>query len=292
MLEMYGFIAAFAAQILILSVLGSLLTIGSMRAQIRQFIAGKAPPVEADAVALVDGRLKRLQQLALGVAVLGLLLLAAMIRYMLRPDWTDGPLEVVVPVYFGAQIVPILLAAFTAGKFHEVLKRSLPPVKRKALLEPRNLFDFVPRSTVALASVVYFLHIPLLAYVERHPFPGFAGFLTNFVLITLLYGVMALGVFVIIRKMASSPLQGREQRMRTVTVMVRIMVYATILHSISLSVNMALILLDEQRWEPTFASLGIIIAGLLLRRLLQEQLRIPGGDTGIGAATPATAMTR
>ena len=72
-----------------------------------------------------------------------------------------------------------MLALVTAARFHGVLKKSLPPAKRKAVLQPRGLFDFVSRSAVALAIVVYFSFIALLLYIERHPFPGFAGVAVN-----------------------------------------------------------------------------------------------------------------
>lgn len=284
MFEMYGFIAAFAAQVLFFSVLGPLRLVDGLRAQIAQFIAERAPVIDTSAAARVDRRLRLLQRLGLGTAVVGVLLLVAMIRYMLRPDWTDGPLEVVVPVYFLVQVLPTFLAVVTAARFHEVLKRALPAEKRKALLQRRGLFDFVPRSAVALAILVYALHIALLAYVERNPFPHFAGLLTNAALVTLLYAVMAAGIYVTIRKMGASPLQGREERMRSASIAVQVGVYSCIVGVANISMNMALILLDEQRWEPAFGSIGLIALGLLSRLALREQLRIPAGRASTSAA--------
>jgi hypothetical protein len=286
MIEMYGFIAAFLVQIVFFSVLGPLVVIETLRAQIERFIAERAPPVDPVAITRVVHRLRLFRLLGLATGVIGLLLLIAMVRYMLRPDWTDGPLEAVVPAYFGLQVLPIFMALLTAGLFHDVLKRSLPPQKRKALLEPRGLFDFVPRSAIALALVAYCLHMALLVYIERHPFPGFAGLITNGVMVTVIYVLAAIGISVTLRKMASSPLQGRTERMHAVGLGVRLGVYVCIVSVLNISVNMALILLDEQRWEPTFGSLGLVLIGVLCRGALKEQLRIPAGT---GAATSALA---
>jgi hypothetical protein len=275
MIEMYGFIATFTAQIIFFSVLGPLRLTGGLREQIQQFIAEHSPPIDPADAARVDRRLRFLRSLGLGTAVIGLALLAGMIRYMLRPDWTDGPLEAIVPVYFGLQVLPTLLAVVTASAFHGVLKRSLPAQKRKALLQPRGLFDFVSRSAVALAVLVYFLHIALLVYIEQHPFPDFAGLLHSAVFITLFYAAMAIAIYVTMRSTGSSPLQGREDRMRSVGVALKVCVYGCILGVLNISMNMTLILLDQQRWEPTFGSIGFILVGVLMHMALKEQLRIP-----------------
>jgi hypothetical protein len=278
MIEMYGFIAAFTAQIIFFSVLGPLRVTGVLREQIQRFIAAQSPPIDPEAASRVDRRLRLLRSLGLGTAVIGLALLVAMIRYMLRPDWTDGPLEAILPVYWGLQVLPTLLAVLTASIFHGVLKRSLPAQKRKALLQPRGLFDFVSRSAVTLAVVAYLLYIVLLAYVEQHPFPGFAGLPVNAAVVAFMYALMALVIYITLRKMGSSPLQGREDRIRSVGVAVKVCVYACIVGVLNISVNMALILLDEQRWEPTFGSLGLILVGVLTRMALKEQMRIPGTE--------------
>lgn len=286
MIEMYGFIAAFTAQIIFYSVLGPLRLIDVLREQILRFIVEQSPPVDPLAVARVDRRLRLLRWLGLGTALIGVALLVAMIRYMLRPDWTDGPLEAIVPAYFGIQILPTLLAAGTASRFHRVLKQSMPAQKRKALLQPRGLFDFVPRSAVALAGLVYLLYLVLLAYIERHPFPGFAGLPVNAALVAFMYAAMAIAIYITMRSMSSSPLQGQEARMRSVGLAVKVSVYACIVGVLNISMNMTLILLDQQRWEPAFASIGLILIGVMTRAALKEQLRIPVAEN---AETPAVA---
>jgi hypothetical protein len=284
MIEMYGFIAAFTAQIIFFSALGPLRVTAVLREQIARFIAEQAPPIDAEAAARVDRRLRLFGRLGLATAVIGLALLVAMIRYMLRPDWTDGPLEAVVPFYWMLQLLPTLLAAVTAHQFHAVLKKSRPPQKRSALLQPRRLFDFVPPSAVALAILVYFLYISLLLYIEQQPFPHFAGFAINAAMVTFLYAVVALSVYWTMRKMGCSPLQGLDDRMRSVGIAMRIGVYICILSVVNISLNMMLILIDEQRWEPTFQIIGLIVLGVLGRMALKEQLRIPGAE---GLATSA-----
>lgn len=284
MTEMHGFIIAFLAQIFVFSILGPLRVTEALRREIGRFVAERTPAVAPGLVAAADRRLRLLRDIGLGTGLVGLLLLAAMIRYMLRPDWTDGPLEAVIPFYFLLQLVPSILAVGVAGRCHGAFKRALPPAIRKALLEPRGLFDFVPRGLVVMAAIVFFLHVGLLVHVARDPFPGFAGLPVNIALAVLQYALFGAGIWVTMRWMGSSPLQGREERLQTVGVAIKILVFSAMFGVASVSLNMLLILVDEQRWEPTFHSLGVIVAGLLARTAMTQQMRIPR-DLGFAAGS-------
>lgn len=287
MYEMYCFIAAFTAQILFFSLLGPLRMVGTLRRQITQFVAERTPPINPSAIARVDLRLRRLRLLGLATSVIGLLQLIVMIRYMQRPDWTDDPLDTAVPRYFVIQGLPMLLATVTASGFHAVLKHSLPQEKRKALLQPRGLFDFVPQSAIVLAVLAYLLFVALLAYIERHPFPGFDGLLSNTAAVTLVYAGMAGAIYLTLRTMGSSALHAREDRMRSVRLTVRVCVYTCIITVTSIALILTLQLLALQRWEPTFVTIEILVVGLLTGAALREQTRIPE------IPSPATAaLTR
>ena len=123
--------------------------------------------------------------------MLGLLLLGWLFSYMRRPDWDDGPVEVLVTVYFlAAQMLPLGLVVWLGVRFNKEHKRSLPEGKRKAILQRRGLFDFVSPFIVFLAVLSYFLFAGFVIYIQQHPFPGFAG-LINIGAITLVYAVNA-----------------------------------------------------------------------------------------------------
>lgn len=275
MVEMYAFIAAFTTKILILSVLAPVMLVGFLRAQIAQFIADRAPPIDSAALAQVDRRLRLYRTLGLGTAVIGGLLLVAILRYMLQPDWQAGRLTLVLAFYGLVQGAPLFVAYVSAGRFHGVLKRSLPTEKRKALMQPRGLFDFVSRTTVALAVLVYFLFIAVLLYVEQHPFPGFAGLTVNLVFTTLLYALMALAIYLTMVTMSSSALQAREDRMRSVRWVVNVFVYVCIAQPVVLSLSFTLKLLEMPRLGPALQSVSELIIALLFSLALREQLRIP-----------------
>ena len=64
--------------------------------------------------------LTQYRALTTGIAVLGLLLLGWLFSYMRRPDWDDGPVEVLVTVYFlMAQMLPLGLVVWFGVRFNK-----------------------------------------------------------------------------------------------------------------------------------------------------------------------------
>jgi hypothetical protein len=103
-------------------------------------------------------------------AVLGLLLLGWLFSYLRRPDWDDGPVEVLVTVYFLVQaLVPLGFLVWHGVRFNKAHKRPLPEGKRKATLQRRGLFDFVSPFTIGVAGSSYLLFAALVIFSgSRH----------------------------------------------------------------------------------------------------------------------------
>jgi hypothetical protein len=278
MLEMYAFFAAFTAQIVALSVLCPTRLIRAARAQMTSYPAERFPQLYPRGSSGFDRTLTLYRALNTGVAVLGFLLLGWLFSYMRRPDWDDGPVEFLVTVYFVAQALPLCLAAWTAVEFNKALKSALPDEKRKAILQRRGLFDFVSPSIVFLALLSYFLFVAFVIYIERDPFPGFAGYLINIGVVTLLYAVMAFCVYATLYGKKSNPLETHADRMRTIGLIVKVCVYSCIGCVVFLSLNFTLVLLDLQRWEPFAQSVSLLICALLCFMVLSASSRQPGAD--------------
>ena len=198
MIEAYAFLAAFTVQILVMSVLLPAWFIRYVRVQATRFPAERLAQLYpgVDLGRAQERFLTQYRALTTGIAVLGLLLLGWLFSYMRRPDWDDGPVEVLVTVYFlAAQMLPLALLVWVGVRFNKEHKRSLPEGKRTAILQRRGLFDFVSPFIVFLAVLSYFLFAAFVIYIQQHPFPGFAG-LINLGAVTLVY---ALNAFVVYR---------------------------------------------------------------------------------------------
>lgn len=262
MIAVYAFLAAFALQILTMSVL--------LPAWFIRYVRVQATSLAAERLALlypgVDlGRaqqrfLTQYRALTTGVAVLGLLLLGWLFSYMRRPDWDDGVVEILVCVYFfAAQVLPLVLLIWIGVRFN---RRPSPEGKRTAILQRRGLFDFVSPFVVFLAVLSYFLFAAFVIYLQRHPFPGFAG-LINLGSVTLVYALNAFVVYMMLYGKKRNPFETHEARLRTIGLAVKSSVYSCIVIVMYLSLNLSLVMLDLQRWEPFALSVFFVITALL-----------------------------
>jgi MFS family permease len=215
-------------------------------------------------VGSAQGRfLKHYRALNNVIAVLGLLLLGWLFDYMRRPDWDDGPVEVLLTIHFiVAQMLPLALIGWLGVKFNTKYKRPLPQGRRTAVLQRRGLFDFVSPFVVLLAVVCYFLFAGFVLYLREHPFPGFAG-LVNLAGVTLVYAVQATIIYVMLYGKNWNPLDTHEGRLRTIGLAVRCNVYSCIIIVAYLSLNLALTKAELQRWEPFAMSVFFVIIALV-----------------------------
>jgi hypothetical protein len=283
MLEAYAFLAAFTVQILATSILYPALFIRFVRARTMSLpgerLAQMYPGVD---VARAQERfLTRYSALHTVIAVIGLLLLAWLFGYVRRADWHDGPVKVLITVYFFvAQVFPLSLIVWLGVRFNKEHKQSLPDRKRKAVLERRGLFDFVSPFAVVLAVLLYFLFAAFVFYIRQHPFPGFAG-LISLAGVTLIYAAIALVVYVMVYGRNRNPLDTHAGRLHSIGVAVKSGVYTCIVTVVYLSFNFALRLLDLQRWELfalcTFFVICALLSSLGVLKPLRQPAAAPGG---------------
>lgn len=265
MIEAYAFLAAFAVQILMMSVLYPAWFIRYIRAQSTRLPAGRLAQLYpgVDLGRVQERFVTQYRALTTCIAVLGLLLLGWLFSYMRRPDWDDGQVEILVAVYFFAALVlPLFLVAWVAVRFNREHKRPLPEAKRTATLQPRGLFDFISPFFVVLAVLSYLLFAAFVFYIEQHPFPGFAG-LINLVGVTLVYALNAFVVYKVLYGKKGNPFETHEGRRHAIGLTVKSCVYSCIVIVVYLSLNFALGMLDLQRWEPFALSVFFVITALL-----------------------------
>lgn len=264
MIEAYAFLAVFTLQILAISVLIPSWFIRYIRVQVARLPAERLALLYpgVDLGQAQERFLTRYRALTRGIAVLGLLLLGWLFTYVRRPDWDDGPVELLITVYFlVAQMLPLGLLIWFGVSFNKKHKNSLPGARRTAVLERRGLFDFVSPFAVVLAVLSYFLFAAFVFYLRQHPFAGFAG-LVNLVGVTLVYLTQGIVVYAMLYG-KRNPLETHEGRLRTIGLAVRSSVYSCIVIVAYLALNLALGMLDLQRWEPFVLSMFFVIIALL-----------------------------
>ena len=280
MIEAYAFLAMFALQVLAMSVLYPTWFIRKIRAQAENAPVGHLAQLypDVDFAGARERFLSLYRTVSAGIAASGLLLLGWLSSYMLRPGWDHDDVSDLAAVYFIVQMLPMLCIAVLGARSMNVLRRSLPDGKRKALLQRRGLFDFVSPLSVLLAALGYFVFIALVIYVQQHPFPGFAGLTKKVVGVTSIYAVKALVVYWTLYGKKMNPFESSEDRVHTIGVTVRICVYGCIACVVFVSIDLALGVLDWRYWEPFSLSALFVTTAFLCLRSLRSPPRRPEGD--------------
>ena len=280
MIAVYAFLAAFTLQILVVSVLLPAWFIRYVRVQATRLPAERLAQLYpgVDLRSVQERFLTQYRALITGLAVLGLFLLGWLFSYMRRPDWDDGPVEVLVTVHFlAAHMLPFAFLLWAGVRFNKKHKRPVTEAKRTAILQRRGLFDFVSPLAVFLAVFSYFLFAALLIYIQQYPFPGFAGLIT-FGAVTLIYAVNAATVYWMLYGRKSNPFETHAGRLHTIGLAVKSSVYSCIVIVVFLSLNFSLRLLDLQRWEPFALSSFFVICALVASMGYAAPLRKPEVD--------------
>jgi len=208
--------------------------------------------------------------------VFGFLLLGWQISHAGRADWDEGRAGLVATGYFFVAFgLPAILFVRLAVRFSK--ERGPAEGKRTAVLLRRGLFDFVSPFTVFAAILIYFLYAAFLIYLVQHPFPGFAGFLTNIAVVTLAYMVVGVCVYITLYG-KKSPLETHASRRHTIGLAVKGLIYSCIVMVVSISLSHMFRLLDLRSWEPFAGSLFWAIFSVLSFMGFAAPLRKPEAD--------------
>jgi uncharacterized membrane protein len=287
MLEAYAFLTAFGVQILVTSVL--------YPAWFSRYVRMRSARLPAERLAQLypgvdlgparERFLARYRALNTGLAVLGVLLLVWLFGYLRRPDWHDGPVEVLVTVYFlAAQMLPLGFVVWRGIRFNKEHKRALPEGKRRAVLQRRGLFDFVSKFVVCLAALGYFLFAAFVIFMQGRPSANLAG-LINLGGVTLVYALTGFVVYTVLYGKNRNSLETHASRMHTIGIAVKSSVYSCIVIVMYLSLNFSLRLLDLQKWEPLAVSVFFVICSLLASMgVIARQHRPELDELGSGQA--------
>jgi hypothetical protein len=288
-IETYAFLAMFAIQILVGSVLSPAWLIRRVRAK----VASSAERF-AELFPGVDHHLSterfaaRHRALNAGIAVLGLLLLGWLFIHMQSPGWNPGKVPVLLlTAYLLVQMSPLVLIGAKAARVNKAFKSSLTDGKRKAVLQRRALFDFISPIAVILAVLSYVLFVALVLYVRVHPFPGFGGF-TNIVVITLVCALNAFLVYGCLYGRNRNAVATHADRLYAIGLVVKISVYTCIAVTEFASLTLTLSLLHWQRWEPFAVSVFFLII-TFLSSLGVIPWRRPGDVLGPDGPLPPAA---
>jgi len=232
MIAAYAFLAAFAVQILVASVLSPARLIKYVRGWSDTFgserFAQLYPGV--DYSRWVERFVTGYRVVNIVIAMLGALLLGWLFMLIQRPDWI-GEVRKVAILYLLLQMSPLaFFALYGVVRCRKLLMQPSQETKRKASLQRRGLFDFISPFAVYLAVASYFLFVAYSIWLDLHVYDN-ASLSSHcyraIISVTLVY---ALNVFVIYKYLygRKNPLVTHEGRVHMIAATVKAGVYGSI----------------------------------------------------------------
>ena len=284
MIEVYGFLAVFALQVLALSVV--------YPGQFNKYVRTQAGSVPAERLArlfpgvdldlAIERFLTRYRVVNTAIAVLGLPLLAGLFYYMRRPDWSDDWVIILSAAYFMIQYMPVLFVTWIGFRWTRAHKSSLLDAKRKATLERRGLFDFVSPLAVFLAVTTFAGCVWLILALQEKPFPGIG--LIGVLAVT--YAAQAWVVYRALYGKKSTPFESQADRAHRIGKSIRVCVYGSIILSVYFAFVFTVDLFDLKRWVPLAQGVCLLSSSLLC--LMGVTLRRPRDGERLSAADAAS----
>ena len=280
MIEAYAFMAMFLLQILTMSVL--------QPARLARFGRAKAAEIPdgyfakfhpgVDRKVVIESFMSRYRAVNAGIAILGVILLAWLVREVQILDWDRA-----AAFYFMLQAAPLLLLAVLNLKQLEQIRHSMLEGKRTANLGRRGLFDFVSPVTVCIAILGYFLFVAYVIYLARNPYPGFDDPLIIIGAVTLVYALQAFGIYWMLYGKKMNPFETHAARMDWTGPSVKGVVYICILTVVFLSIVFSLQMLELRTWKPFAMSAFFAVCAVLSFTTMKFPPRRPDAD-GLGAS--------
>ena len=288
MIEAYAFLAAFALQILVGSLVGPSRTIRYIRAWATTLDAARFkqlhPDVDCDGWA--EHFTTRYRAANFIIAVLGLLLSAWLFSLAQRPDWVSAGAANVLPALFCMlQLSPILLL-LGYGIVRYRYRNPPPDAKRKALLQRRGLFDFASPLLVFVAIASYVLFIPFAILVDLYVYQNASISQYCYHAIQSVTVVYALNTFLIYKQLygRKNPIESHEGRARSIGIRIKTLLYGSIAVVWFISISAFVTKLHLENWKPFAVTVYCVVMLSLATREITSPPRKPETE-GLSSGT-------
>lgn len=282
MIEACSFIAAFAVQILVASVLSPMRLITYVRGWAKNFgserLAELYPDFDYDRWArrFVAG----FRTAHIATTLTGVALMAWLMTMIGQPNWIQRA-TIIATAYFIFQMSPLIVTSlYVVIRYWKLLMQPSKDKKRKATLQRRGLSDFVSPAAIAVMLLAYPLFVAYSIWLDLYVYDN--ATLSRECLISLvsISFVYAFNGFILYRSLYSrrNPLMTDEGRVHSIGVQVKSCVYSSIAVVLFMSLFGTLGQPSLTEWRPFALSIFFIICSLLTMADLKSPSRKPDDD--------------
>ncbi len=179
--------------------------------------------------------------------------------------WDSGSL---LTLYLALQFSPLAVVWSSVLVYSSLMKKKAGRRTRKAQLHRRRFMDFLSPPMIGAAIFVYVAFVILIIYFRQFDFPWFGGYLN-------ILGVTATNLFFlgivlhIIYGKRKDPYQAYEDRLRGIAFNVKVIVFSSILMTVSIAVDVILRALELENLIAVSTSLYFQIVAAICYRSFQ-----------------------
>lgn len=287
MIESYAFLAAFAAQIFVGSILSPSRMIKYVRGWARSYgserFATLYPEID------YDGWVRRFvggfRAAHVVTALVGVALLVWMLMLIREPHWT-GRVSLIATIYFMFQLAPLVLTSlYVFIRYWKFIVQPPQEAKRKATLQRRGLLDYVSPAAVVVWIASWPLFVAYSIWLDLYVYDNATlskECLTTLISISFVY---ALNGFIVYKSLYSrrNPLMSTEGRTHSISVQVKSCVYTSIAVAWFMVLFGTLGQPSLTEWRPFTLTLFFVLCTLLT----MAYLYVPSSKSDVdGLATP------
>ncbi len=171
----------------------------------------------------------------------------------------------VLLIYLLLQYSPLIIASTAGFTYFNLMRKADSRTTRKAELRRRSLFDFVSPAVLSLAIFAYVGFVLLILYVRQFEFPWFGGYM-NIVGITVANLLFAGIIVHNLYGKKKDPYQSYEDRARQTGIIMRALVWTSILATGFVALSIGLAAFDLRHLQPISFSLYVqLLAAITFR---------------------------
>jgi hypothetical protein len=195
------------------------------------------------------------------IAVIGLMLLSAMISAGYQPDRLGGD-EVFVLLYAISQAGPILYAELKERKHYRLMRKDFTSPRREADLNPRRLFNFISPVYVVAAVVFYVLWLIFFLSARGIDGPHAAGVYFSLAVITGTNLFYAAWIARLLSGKKLDPYKAYKDQLKQIGVAIKVLVFSSIAISVFLITSQAADQYNLEVFDPPLMSLYMQFAAV------------------------------
>lgn len=219
----------------------------------------KLYPVSVSKLRSSMNSFKYMNRVAAGI---GLLILATTIL-MSASELLGWDSQSMLTITFLIQVAPFIFLSYSGIKYQQIMRKVNQSTIRSANLKPRVLSLFISPPYIAFSVLSFVAYVAMVLYIQRNPFPGFAGY-WNILFVFLLNVFYFLMVHKTIANRKSDPHQSQEDRMIHISLVSKILVMGAIFANLFLTTSLLLSVLELRHIGDIIQSLYFQLVALMM----------------------------